>query len=361
MVRSISNATWRSRLPGGLDAKKSFWSDGSDRPNYKFYTVDQLLDSLKYVLYNTYVQFAGHVFLQTQGIPMGGNASPFIADLFLAWQEYCFMDSLVKSNTESNLELARQLSLNSRYLDDIAVINFLGFGATAKLIYHSSLQLEESDFGYHYDHFLDLNIRIVNGRFVIGIYHKVDDFDFEVISFPFPSSNIHSQVGYTSFYSQLVRYFRLCNNLTDFIIRVKMLKNKLSSRGYNLVSLRKCFLRFCNIYPAPLKYGPTNEALWDLTNKNILGGSCYVYDQNAVRTLTKPCTICLEDLYNKDKKVYVTDTEMIENSVSRISSTCSNDVIANSCSPIPLANPRNHCYLNSVLQVLFRLKDKIFY
>ena len=321
---------------------------------------DKLLDSLRYVLYNTYVQFAGHVFLQTQGIPMGGNASPFIADLFLAWQEYCFMDSLVKSNTESNLELARQLSLNSRYLDDIAVINFLGFGATAKLIYHSSLQLEESDFGYHYDHFLDLNIRIVNGRFVIGIYHKVDDFDFEVISFPFPSSNIHSQVGYTSFYSQLVRYFRLCNNLTDFIIRVKMLKNKLSSRGYNLVSLRKCFLRFCNIYPAPLKYGPTNEALWDLTNKNILGGSCYVYDQNAVRTLTKPCTICLEDLYNKDKKVYVTDTEMIENSVSRISSTCSNDVIANSCSPIPLANPRNHCYLNSVLQVLFRLKDKIF-
>ena len=85
-----------------------------------------------------------------------------------------------------------------------------------------------------------------------------------------------------------------------------------------------------------------------------------MYDQNAVRTLTKPCTICLEDLYNKDKKVYVTDTEMIENSVSRISSTCSNDVIANYCSPIPLANPRNHCYLNSVLQVLFRLKDKIF-
>ena len=101
--------------------------------------------------------------------------------------------------------------------------DLLGFRATAKMIYHSSLQLEESDFGYHYDHFLDLNIRIVNGRFVIGIYHKVDDFDFEVISFPFPSSNIHSHVGYSSFYSQLVRYFRLSNNLTYYIVRVKML------------------------------------------------------------------------------------------------------------------------------------------
>ena len=342
------------------DVKKSFWSDGSDRPNYKLYTMDKLLDSLKYVLYNTYVQFAGHVFLQTQGIPMGGNASPFIADLFLAWQEYCFMDSLVKSKTESNLKLAEQLSLNSRYLDDIAVINFLSFGVVAKLIYHSSLLLEESDFGYHYDHFLDLNIRIVNGRFVIGIYHKVDDFDFEVISFPFPSSNIHSQVGYTSFYSQLVRYFRLCNNITDFIVRVKMLKNKLSSRGYNLVSLRKCFLRFCRTYPAPLKYGPTDEALWDMTKGNVFGGSCCVYDQDAVKALTKPCIVRLQDLYINDKKLHVKNTEGIEKSVTQISCISPNDGYENFCPPIPLANPRNHCYLNSTLQVLFRLKDILF-
>ena len=149
------------------DVKKSFWHDSSDPPNYKLYTIDKLLDSLKYVLFNTYIQFAGHIFLQTQGIPMGGNASPFIADLFLAWQEYCFMEKLIKSNSDSDLKLAKQLSLNSRYLDDIAVINYLGFGTIAKLIYDSSLSLEESDFGYHYDHFLDLNIRVHNGRFII--------------------------------------------------------------------------------------------------------------------------------------------------------------------------------------------------
>ena len=45
----------------------------------------------------TYVQFAGKKFLQTKGIPMGGNASPFIADLCLAWAEYKFMIELSQS------------------------------------------------------------------------------------------------------------------------------------------------------------------------------------------------------------------------------------------------------------------------
>ena len=55
------------------ESKKAFWSDGSDRPNYKFYDLDKLLESLKYVRYNTYVQFARefqwevmlHLLLQT--------------------------------------------------------------------------------------------------------------------------------------------------------------------------------------------------------------------------------------------------------------------------------------------------------
>ena len=65
-------------------------------------------------------------------------------------------------------------------------------------------------------------------------------------------------------------------------------------------------------------------------------------------------------MHNKDKKVYLKDTEIIENLVSKIPNTCHGDGSENSCCPIPLANPRNHCYLNSILQVLFRLKDIIF-
>ena len=67
--------------------KRAFWSSGTYPANYKIYTVDMLIDALEFVLYNTYVQFGGNLFKQILGIPMGGNASPFIADLYLAWNE----------------------------------------------------------------------------------------------------------------------------------------------------------------------------------------------------------------------------------------------------------------------------------
>ena len=127
--------------------KKAFWFQGTEYSGYKTYCKSDLLNALHYILYETYVQFAGNKFKQTKGIPMGGNASPFIADLCLAWAEYCFMQELSKSNNPVDCKLARLLSNNSRYIDDISVINFLGFGELAKRIYHSELILEESDFG----------------------------------------------------------------------------------------------------------------------------------------------------------------------------------------------------------------------
>ena len=310
------------------------------------------------MLYNTYVSFAGNIFLQTIGIPMGGNASPFIADLCLAVMEYRYMEGLVKSKIDSNLKLARSLSFNSRYLDDIGVLNFLGFDHISKHIYHPSLILEGSNFGYHYDNFLDLSVRIFNNTFIIGIYHKVDDFNFEVINFPFPSSNIHSQVGYNAFYSQLVRYYRLCNNRTDFIARVKLLKLKLGRRGYNLRTLEKSFLKFCSAYPAPTKYSVHDgNVLWELTVSFELTTSCYSYDLDAVRKLTKACSVVLRDIFPRDR---VTDDISIVTDVGDSVSTSDSDMITISTSqseePIGLYNPAEHCYVNAVLQILFRLR-----
>ena len=101
--------------------KKAFWFNGKDYVGYKRYTIDKFLDALKFILYNSYIQFADMIFKQIKGIPMGGNASPFIADLYLAWHEYCFMSEISKTN----YELALKLNKNSRYIDDIAVVNFL--------------------------------------------------------------------------------------------------------------------------------------------------------------------------------------------------------------------------------------------
>ena len=66
------------------------------------------------------------MFKQIKGIPMSGNASPLITDLFLAnLKEFRYMDKLVSSKSPENLRMAKKLSNNSRCIDDIVVCNRL--------------------------------------------------------------------------------------------------------------------------------------------------------------------------------------------------------------------------------------------
>ena len=278
------------------------------------------------------------------------------------------MYELSKSKLEEDMELARILSNNSRYIDDISVLNHLNFGSIARKIYHPELFLEESETGYHHDTFLDLLIRIFQGKFVIGIYHKVDDFNFEVISFPFPSSNIHSQVGYNVFYSQLVRFFRLCNNISDFLIRVNITRRKLSVRGYSLSTLHKYFLKFCSNYPVCAKYGISDrgESLWKKSFLDHSKTSCLIQDSNTVRKIIKPCSVVLEDIAPsiKDMSDHNTQEDTLPTS-SKLDildgqpnipevQTLQTGTICLSYAPTGLENPSNHCYLNSSLQILHR-------
>ena len=154
---------------------------------------------------------------------MGGNASPFIADLYLSWCEYCYMTDIVKTD----YAVGKLISYICRSLENIFKVNLKYFGDIANV----TLLLEGSACIYKQDIFLDLYIRVVDGKFVTGIYNKVDDFNFEVIDYPFPQSNIHSMLGYTTFYSQLIRFFRLCNNINDLLFRAKLSYSKLVKRG----------------------------------------------------------------------------------------------------------------------------------
>ena len=344
------------------ERKKAFYFQGDEYPGYKLFYKQELLQALHYILFNTYVQFAGKKFLQTKGIPMGGNASPFIADLCLAWAEYKYMLELSKSKSSSDFKLAKILSNNSRYIDDISVINYLGFGELAKQIYHKELLLEESDFGYHYDNFLDLCVRIHSERFLMGIYHKVDDFNFEVISFPFPDSNIHSKLGYNSFYSQLVRFFRLCNNVNDFCFRVKLLYNKLYSRGYSKNILSRFFLKFCDRYPVYIKYGVSDgSTLWRNALEFQSSKSCCIYDYEAVSKLVKPCSIVLEELYPDLAEKSQSDGDLVDvddtnTQGSPTDAVGSGDIFHTlGIVPQPLCNPSNHCFINSCLQTIYRI------
>ena len=61
---------------------------------------DKLKAALDYLLFNSFVSFGPHVFKQIKSIPMGGNVSPLIADLFLANLEFRYMDKLYPTHSK---------------------------------------------------------------------------------------------------------------------------------------------------------------------------------------------------------------------------------------------------------------------
>ena len=162
---------------------------------------------------------------------------------------------------KTDYTLANLLSYNCRYLDDICTINLHNLGDIAKDIYDNTLLFEGSTCSYTQDIFLDLYIRVVDHKFITGIYHKVDDFNFEVVNYPCPQSNVHSMLGYSTHYSQLIRFLRLCNNINDFLFRAKFSYSKLVKRGYKHNLLLKYFKRFCSAYNTEGKYGEKNYHL----------------------------------------------------------------------------------------------------
>ena len=73
----------------------------------------------------------------------------------------------------------------SRYLDNISNINNVYFDNMVSHIYPSELQLNRANTSDTKVAFLDLHLSISNNIVSTKIYDKRDDFDFEIVNFPF--------------------------------------------------------------------------------------------------------------------------------------------------------------------------------
>ena len=59
------------------------------------------------------------------------------------------------------------------------------------------------------------------------IYDKRDDFDFEIVNFPFLDGDVPRSTSYGVYISQLIRFARASSYVTDFNTRNKLLTHKL--------------------------------------------------------------------------------------------------------------------------------------
>jgi hypothetical protein len=96
---------------------------------------------LVFLIDNKFAMFAGRVFQQTVGIPMGTNCAPLLANLFLYSYEADFIYGLLKKNEK---KLARSFDLTFCYTDDVLSLNNSRFGDFVDRIYPLELEIKDT-------------------------------------------------------------------------------------------------------------------------------------------------------------------------------------------------------------------------
>ena len=89
--------------------------------------------------------------------------------------------------------------------------------------------------------FLDGSIS--DGFVKTKMFDKRDDFDFDIVNFPFQMEMFLVRYAMV-FISQLIRFSRVSSNVDDFNTRNKVLTAELLRQGYRYHKLRKAFSKF---------------------------------------------------------------------------------------------------------------------
>ena len=176
---------------------------------------------------------------------MGTSCAPLVADVFLFCYERDFMLSLSGDKQADDIDA---FNTTSRYLDDILNINNVSFDNMVSQIYPSELQLYKANTSDTEAAFLDLYSSISNDIVSTKIYDKRDDFDFEIVNFPFLDGDVPRSTSYGVYIFQLVSFARASSYVADFNTRNKLLTLKLLKQGYQYHKLRKIFSKFYRRY-----------------------------------------------------------------------------------------------------------------
>ena len=213
----------------------------SEQPKrYKLWSCQKMCDALHYLLDNIFIRFGSKSYRQIVGIPKG-----LIVLLLLQICFYFVMRETLLSLSDNNqTDIIEAFNSTSRYLNDLHNIDNPYFKQMVGQIYPTELQLNKANPSDTEAPFWDLNLSITNGIVSSKIYDKRDDFNFEIVNFPFLDGDVPRSPSYGVYISQLIRFARVCSNVDDFNNRNLFLTAKLFKQGYRYHKIRKAFSKF---------------------------------------------------------------------------------------------------------------------
>ena len=151
-------------------------------------------------------------------------------------------------SSDKQADVIEGFNLTPRYLYDLLKIDNPYFEGMVNQIYPPELQLNKANTSDTDAPFLDLHLSISSGCVSSKTYDKRDDFDFDIVNFPFLDGDVPRRPSYGVYISQLIRFVRVCSHVDDFNNRNKCLTAKLLKPGYRYHKLRKVFSKSYSRY-----------------------------------------------------------------------------------------------------------------
>ena len=221
---------------------------------------------------------------------MGTNCAPLVADLFLFCYERDFMLSLSEDNQSGVIEA---FISTSRYLDDLLNIDNNFFDSMVNRIYPSELQLNKTNVSDTEASFLDLHLSISDGFVKRKIHDKRDDFDFDIVNFPFLDGDVPRSASYGVYISQLIRFARVSSHVDDFNTRNKVLTANFSDKDIDIINFVRRSLSFIGLKTLLLQGLSESEFYGDLVYKlrKIIGKNDFPYHFKKIAFLIKRLVI----------------------------------------------------------------------
>ena len=200
---------------------------------------------LHVVITESYVEIGSRVFKQRAGIPMGGNASPLIADIVLSVMEYRYFE-------RPDVKISRNCVI-CRYIDDILAVN-VDVSHMIGSAYAKELEINEETGHNGLVTYLDLQFDVKDNR--IAPYNKANVFDFTVIRAYHETSCVPKKQIVGVIVGTLHRISNSASMLTDFIAEISKYSAILVNRGHSRANVMEGVLKFMGRHEQTLwKYG----------------------------------------------------------------------------------------------------------
>ena len=221
----------------------AYWTKTSSKKD-NLYTKEQIKESLRYLIDNSFFSVGSDLFKQVIGIPMGSDPAPFFANLFLYYYESKWLQSL----KTDDYQMARRFGNVFRYIDDLLAINDNGeFERNYKNIYPPELALKKENVNNDSASFLDFQLSIVNRNISTQLFDKRNSYTFKIVRLPYKSSTLPSKMFFSTISAEVLRIGRATSNLPTFIETAKSLMTRMKRQGADVLgimnSIKKMFYR----------------------------------------------------------------------------------------------------------------------